>query len=386
MIAIKLYDRRKEIVCNIVIGLDKKQSIIIFCILVTAAAVIYGVINRPTGETPESSYITVTDCLDRTIIIEEPVEKIMFTGRGNSLTLSVVYLFESAPEKIYGLTESFAESTLFSVVDPNIDDKILEGISDMGVEEIAAQEPDVVVLKSYLKTDVGDPLESLGINVVYLDLEELDSYIRDVEILGAIMGEPERAAEIIEYYQTRYSEVEARHNEDTSAPSVMFIYYSTKGGTTSFMSPGADWLQTTVTSVAGGDPLSLELEGTGWNTVSLEQIIQWNPEIIFIVTYTDDPSCEDVKEMLMSGDLWQGVEAVQNERVYSVPDDCFGTATVGSWDTSGSRWILCLQWMEAKISGEDAGLMDSVESFYTNLYGLSEAQAQALIEAIVGDI
>ena len=89
----------------------------------------------------------------------------------------------------------------------------------------------------------------------------------------------------------------------------------------------------------------------------------------------------------MADELWQGITAVQEGHIYDVPDDCFGTATVGSWDTSGSRWILCLQWMETKINGGDeAALLESIESFYVDLYGLSEADAQALIAGIEGDL
>ena len=388
MIAIKLYVWKKESVCNISeFELNNQKTIIIVTLLVAIIAGGAYQISRNQGTSPEATqYITVTDCLDRTIQIETPIEKIIFTGRGHALTVSVAYLFDTAPEKIIGLSEDIAESNLFSVVDPSISEKIVEGASDMGVEEIAAQDPDVVVLKSYLKEDIGDPLESLGVKVVYLDLENLDQYTRDVETMGALMGEPEKAEAIIEYYQSTYKEVETRHATTSDAPSVLFIYYNTKGGTASFMSPGADWLQTVVTQTAGGDPLSLELEGTGWNNVNVEQIAEWNPEIIFIVTYKPDPSCMDVENLIISDELWQNIDAVENDRVYSVPDDCFGTGTVGSWDTSGSRWILCLRWMEAKISGDDTGLLEDIEEFYVDLYGLSFSEAEALIDSIVGDI
>ncbi len=374
--------------------MDKQQNIAIAICLVLVIAIGAYQLTRDTGTPNENTIdtgtipntLTVTDCLNRTITIDEPIERIIFTGRGNALTLSVAYLFENAQERIYGLSESYVDATLFSMVDPAIADKVLAGIDDMSVEELAAQEPDVVVLKSYLKADVGDPLESLGVNVVYLDLEDLDSYLRDVETMGALMGEPEKAEEIKEYYQNTYAEVKARHIDDADEPSVMFLYYNTKGGTAAFMSPGADWLQTTIIAVAGGDPLSLQLEGTGWNTVNMEQIAEWNPEVVFIVTYNADPSGQDVENMLNSDILWQSINAVQNGCIYSVPDDCYGVATVGSWDTSGSRWILCLQWMEAKISGNDAGLMDAVEGFYMDMYELSASEIDALLDSIVGDI
>jgi len=367
--------------------LNNQKTIIIVALLVAIIAGGAYHISRNQGSPVEATqYTTVTDCLNRTLQIETPIEKIIFTGRGHALTVSVAYLFDTAPEKIIGLSDTIIKSSLFRAVDPNISEKLVEGAMDMGVEEIAAQDPDVVVLKSYLKADVGDPLESLGVNVVYLDLEDLGSYTRDVETMGALMGESEKAEAIIDYYQSTYESVEARHTTTTDAPSVLFIYYNTKGGTASFMSPGAAWLQTVVIKAAGGDPLSFELEGTGWNNVNVEQIAEWNPEIIFIVTYKPDPSCMEVENLIKSDELWQNIDAVENDRVYSVPDDCFGTGTVGSWDTSGSRWILCLRWMEAKINGDDTRLLEDIEEFYVDLYGLSPSETKTLLDVIVGDI
>ncbi|MCW4012186.1 MAG: ABC transporter substrate-binding protein [Candidatus Bathyarchaeota archaeon] len=365
---------------------NQKTIIIVAFLVVVIAGGAYQISRNQDVPLEETQVITVIDCLNRTVQIETPIERIIFTGRGHALTVSVAYLFDTAPEKIIGLSTDIAGSNLFSVVDPSSSEKVVEGASDMGVEEIAAQDPDVVVLKSYLKSDVGDPLESLGVKVVYLDLENLEQYARDVETMGALMGEPEKAESIIEYYQSTYTEVEARHTTTTDAPSVLFLYYNVKGGTASFMSPGADWLQTIVTKTAGGNPLSLELEGTGWNNVNVEQIAEWNPEVIFIVTYKPDPSCMDVENLIKSDELWQNIDAVKNDRVYSVPDDCFGTATIGSWDTSGSRWILGLRWMEAKINGDDTGLLEDVEEFYVDLYGLSSSEADTVIDSIVGDI
>ena len=136
-----------------------------------------------------------------------------------------------------------------------------------------------------------------------------------------------KAEEIKEYYQDTYAEVAARHPDITDAPRVMFLYYNTKGGTAAFMSPGADWLQTNIIATAGGYPLSYELAGTGWNTVNMEQIAEWNPEIVFIVTYKADPSCQDVEDLIMADELWQDISAVENNQFYSVPDDCFGVGT-----------------------------------------------------------
>jgi hypothetical protein len=42
--------------------------------------------------------------------------------------------------------------------------------------------------------------------------------------------------------------------------------------------------------------------------------------------------------------------------------------------------------MEAKINGEDTGLLEHVKGFYMDFYGLSAKEAEKLLDSIVGDI
>ena len=69
-------------------------------------------------------------------------------------------------------------------------------------EEIAASQPDLVLLKSFMKETLGDSLEQLNIPVAYLDLETPEQYKRDITMLGQIFDDPQRADEIWLYYQT----------------------------------------------------------------------------------------------------------------------------------------------------------------------------------------
>ena len=366
--------------------------IIVFVFLLVAGAITFAVLRPNDDPSEKDNHITVTDGLGRSVQIELPINDVLIIGKARAPIVSVAYMFPTARDRIHFVTGTVAEAPLFRAVDPNMDSKIASGldVSIPNIEEIAVINPDVVLLKSYTKGDLGDPLESLGIKVVYVDLEDPDTYQRDIEVLGKIFEDEERAHEIANYYLEKHEYVHSRTSPVGygERPDVLFLYYSAKGGAVSFNVPGAGWLQTSLIEVAGGNPLSKDLPGTGWNIVSFEQIAEWDPDMIFIVTYLGDPSPSEIRDELSEDSLWKGLEAVKEGTVYAFPDDCNNMGSTGSWDSPGSRWILGLAWMAGKIQPAlfgDMNLTHEVNDFYTGMYGLSEADVNAATAGITGD-
>ncbi len=342
-------------------------------------------------ENPSSEgRIEIIDALGRTVKIPLPIKRVIITGQSAWPIITVAYMFSSAKSLLYGLGNDI-NVPLFKIIDPNIESKIDLDIygTEPNVEAVASKNPDVIILKSTMKSNFGDPLEELGFKVVYVDFESLDSYMRDVLVLGKIFGDEIKAQEIAKHYNETCNFIFSRTYTIDEKPKVLFLYYSTKGGTVSFQTPGAGWLQTFMIEVAGGYPLSRNLSGKGWNIISFEQIAQWNPDVIFLVTYTDSPSATDIKNMLLENSNWQRIKAIEQKRVYAVPHDCNNVMALGSWDTPGSRWILGLQWMALKIHPSIFSGMNIIEAskrFYMEMYGLNEENAVNVINGIKGDL
>ncbi|MEM4201787.1 MAG: ABC transporter substrate-binding protein, partial [Candidatus Hadarchaeum sp.] len=317
------------------------------------------------------------------------------TGKSAFPITSVAYMFNSAPKVLYGLDQRTTNVPLFRAVDPSIDAKTVS--ADLGagsdapnVEELAKLDPDLVIFKTAVKLQVAESLESLGISVIYVDLENIDSYLRDIRLLGKIFGEESRASNLASYYEEKYRYVLSKTAtlKPSQRPRCLFLYYSTKGGTISFNAPGPNWLQTSMIETAGGYSLSKELVASGWNTVSFEQIAQWDPEIIFVVTYSEEPSPLEVKDNILNDLLWRNVTAIKEGKIYAVPDDSHLIA-IGSWDAPNSRWILGQLWMAKKIQPTlfaDLDLTAEVKQFYMNMYGLNEKSAGEIIQQITGDL
>ncbi len=321
-------------------------------------------------ETPAAAdmAITLTDALGREVTLPTPPQRIVLTGRGLFMIADAIYTFPEAGQRIVGMGETAQGSGNFiKLIDPGYADKAtLE--RDAGAEQVAALQPDLVIVKSTAAETTGKPIEALGIPVVYIDFETPAQHYRDLVILGKVFGNEARAQEVIAFYQTRVAQVE-RAVANAARPRVLLLYYNERDGAVSFNVPPLSWIQTEMVRLAGGEPVwsSAEL-GRGWTQVTLEQIAAWDPDQIFVVSYFKNPS--EVVANLKADANWQALRATKEGRLYAFPADLY------SWDQPDTRWILGLMWLAGRIhpdrfSGLD--IEDEAQAFYQVLYGLDEA-------------
>ena len=315
--------------------------------------------------------IVVTDALDREVVFTQLPQRIVIAGRATTLVADAFFLFPEAAERLVGFEQRGQSALKFlSVVDPAFGDKaMLE--QNAAPEQIAPLNPDLVILKSAMAEKLGTPLEELGIKVVYVDLETPEQFTRDITALGQVLGNPERADEILAFYQARVDAVSAKTADlsDDQKPRVLLLQHSEDGGEISFNVPPEGWIQTTLVRIAGGTPVWTEAaEAGGWTIVNFEQIAAWDPDQIYIVSYNGDSDV--LAAALMDDPIWQGLKATENRQIYGFAGDFY------SWDQPDPRWVLGLEWLFKWIQPElaaDTDIEQAIDAFYTELYGLDEA-------------
>lgn len=328
--------------------------------------------------------LTVTDALGRQVTFERLPERIALAGRAVTLVTDAVYLFPAARERVVVLGQPQGSKDFLPVIEPAVKDK-LQLTVEAGPEQIAAGRPDLAILKSYMADRLGNPLESLGIPVVYVDLETPEQYWRDLRTLGVLLGDPARSEEIIAFYQERVDRVVQATADipESEKPDVLLLYYSDRDGQVAFNVPPLTWIQTTLVRLAGGEPVWQDVQlGSGWTKVSLEQIAAWDADQIYIVAYTTSSSA--VVERLKADPQWQALTAVRQGRLYAFPADFY------SWDQPDPRWILGLMWLAGKIHPDrlpDLDMAQEIRTFYREMYRLDEAAYRQSIEpTLVGDL
>jgi len=338
----------------------------------------------PQASLTPSSSSAITDALNRPLSFTKPPERIVVAGKGAGLLIDALYLFPQASSRLVTLVSGVQKFQEFlGLMDPNLTDKLVLA-GDAGPEQIAAAKPDVVVMKSYLSGGLGQSVERLGIPVVYLDLETPEQYLRDLQTLGALFGDLQRAESLRSLYGEQLQTVEDALNTMAEAdkPKVLVLTYSQQGGATAFQVPPMSWMQTQVVELAGGNPVWSEAaDSGGWVTVNLEQIAVWNPDHIFLISYSQDTS--QIRKTLAEQPSWQTLKAVQSGHFYGFPADFI------SWDQPDPRWILGLSWMTSKLQPERFSNPDpfqKIEDFYRLAYNLEGITVrEKILPRITGD-
>jgi iron complex transport system substrate-binding protein len=333
--------------------------------------------------TPSSSS-AITDALNRPLSFPQPPQRIVVAGKGAFMLMDALYLFPQASSRLIALVSGVQKYQDFlGLMDPDLTEKP-ELAGDAGPEQIAAAKPDVVVMKSYLSGGLGQSMERLGIPVVYLDLETPEQYLRDLLTLGALFGDLQRAENLRAYYREQLRTVSDALNDlaEADKPRVLVLTYSQQGGATAFQVPPMSWMQTKVVELAGGNPVWSEAAAAGgWVTVNLEQIAVWDPDYIFLISYSQESG--QIRRSLAEEPSWQKLKAVQSGHFYGFPADFI------SWDQPDPRWILGLSWMTAKLQPERFSNQEPfqrIEDFYRLAYNLEGTVVrEKILPRITGD-
>ena len=321
---------------------------------------------------------TVTDTLGRILAFDDVPERIVIAGRGSLLLTDALYLFPGVASRILGVggTDQ-GQGDFYPLLDPSYREKT-RFTNNVGPEAIAAARPDLVLLKSYLKEGLGRALETVGIPVLYLDLESPERFYSDIGALGDLLQESERAQYLVDWYRTRAGAIELVVSA-AARPAALVVSYSKTAGNASFTVPPAGWLQTEMVEKAGGAPVWKSVGvGNGWMKVNIEQLALWDPQYVLVVSY-GTPATGVVKSL--------GAESIWKGKVLAFPADFY------SWDQPDTRWILGLEWVAATLHPDllqGFDLRREVTSFYMDLYGIDEATIAAeilprLAEALGGN-
>ena len=326
-----------------------------------------------TSPTPQAG-VTVVDALGREVTLPALPQRIVLTGRALFMIADAIYTFPEASQRIVGMGQTAQGSGNFiKLIDPNYAAKaVLE--RDAGAEQVAALQPDLVILKSTAAETTGKPIEALGIPVLYVDFETPEQYFRDLATLGQVFGNPMRAQAVADFYQRKIAQIE-QAVAGAPRPRALLLYYNDRDGSVAFNVPPLNWIQTTMVQIAGGQPVWSDAKlGKGWTQVTLEQIAAWDADFIFVVSYFKNPS--EVVSALKADPNWQALRATREGRLFAFPADLY------SWDQPDTRWILGLTWLAGRLHPERFPGLDmeaEAKAFYRELYGLDEAFFMAQI-------
>ena len=270
--------------------------------------------NTVTGA--EGNDRTITDSLGRQVTIPQTVDSIVCVGVG-ALRYSC---YMGAADLVVGVEDYEVKAgmtRLYQYV--NFEKfKNLPVIGTNGepyMEEIIKLSPDVIVMSKSASVDADDLQAKTGTPVVVVpgsDATLDDATYETIRILGELYGKQTRATELTDYLNRIQQDLNNRTKDiaDADKPSVYIGGVSFKGhhgfeGTEAGYGPFA---------LINANNLADSTSQSGAFNIDLEQVLSWDPDIIFV----DFNGMNLIKEdYAKNPDYYNALTAVQEGKVYS---------------------------------------------------------------------
>ena len=145
------------------------------------------------------------------------------------------------------------------------------------------------------------------IHIMNKSKANMEDMYNDLLNLGRIFRVEDKANELINNYRMEIQEL--TKNINTDDPLRVFVYDS--GEDTPFTA-GFYAMPTALIEASGGKNIMNDFKKS-WGTVTWEEVIDRNPEVIVIVNY-GNVTAEQKKEFMMSNPAFAGIDAVKNNR------------------------------------------------------------------------
>ena len=229
--------------------------------------------------------------------------------------MRIVSASASHTEMIYALGEGdrIVATDLFSdwPTEATETDKI--DAFNIGVETVAALEPDLVIL-SFDPGDVVDGLGRLGIPaILFFAPETLDEAYVQIEEVGAAIGAGEEADALVEGMRSEVEDIQARIPEGGDRPT----YYHELDPTLYSITSGT--FIGSIYSLAGMENIADAADdaGSGYPQLSAEYLIEADPDFIFLA---DTVCCGESAATVAERPGWETLTAVRTGKVVELDD------------------------------------------------------------------
>lgn len=145
------------------------------------------------------------------------------------------------------------------------------------------------------------------IHIMNKSKANMEDMYNDLLNLGRIFNVEDKANELIDKYRMEIQEL--TQNINTDDPLRVFVYDS--GEDTPFTA-GFYAMPTALIEASGGINIMNDFKKS-WGTVTWEEVIDRNPEVIVIVNY-GNVTADQKKDFMMSNPAFAGIDAIKNDR------------------------------------------------------------------------
>ena len=302
------------------------------------------------------SPVTITDVTGRTVTLPKPAVKVVGT---HNPTLNIAVILGGGGKYLAGFGNKNMAGGLYGYVYPGLADVVQIGRgSDINMESVLQVGADLVILPQRFASLVGQ-FEGVGVPaaVILPNSESFETIKTSLTLMGALVGADERAAQIVAYFDGKIHAAKEIAAKATDKPAALFL-----GGSSQLTVANGLMLQSEILETVGAVNAAKNVGGAGeFQEVSVEEIIGWNPDVIYIPAYASY-SVDD----LLNDSAWGSIKAIKNKRVFKFP------SSLEPWDYPTPSAAIGLVWLlhnlYPALYSMDQVVKDANE-YYQMIYG-----------------
>lgn len=251
------------------------------------------------------------------------------------------------PERVAVLFSSYAE--IWQIAGGNIDITVAESIervftdkdvilvddksghTAIDAETLIASRPDFVIgtADHDIQVQTAALCRNAGIPCALFRVEDIDSYLKVLKIFTDILGTPESYTEYEENIKNKTEMLLSKTKELTENKNILFIRCGSSERSAKAKTSENNFVCTMLSelgthNIAESAPILLD-------TLSLEEIVLRNPELIFISPMGDEDACKKYIDSLFKKGGWSELTAVKNNNYHFLPKELFHYEPNAKW-------------------------------------------------------
>ncbi|KNZ40736.1 ABC transporter substrate-binding protein [Acetobacterium bakii] len=342
----------------------KKRVLLVICICLIMCIVMAGCGNQ-TKESESKTVEKLTSVVDQggnEVQLPETITKVAITPIPWA---SAMWTIDGGSERIVSINPSAMaqyKASFMPTLDPDFATISTAEITKdfaINVEALMNLKPEIAFIWND-QTAEAEQLKAVGITPVMLNYaENLEDLKKDLLLVGQVLGKEEVAEKLTDYHtEVENYFVDKKAKLDTVTKKKVLYLQNSK-----LSVAGAKNINNYLLELTGGTNVASGLDKK-WSEVNMEQILEWNPEIIYLSNF-DETMPEDLYQNKIEGQDWSNINAVKNHRVYKTP------VGILRYDAPCVETPLMLKWMGSIQQPElfkDYDIRKDLKAFYKEFF------------------
>jgi iron complex transport system substrate-binding protein len=310
----------------------------------------------------------ITDYTGRNVTIPDTVRSVIALKSGTMRLLAYMGVTDRVSH-IEGSEQRRNVPYLFA--NPHLRGLPVIGAGNNYDTELLADAGSDLIIATFMSAQEADRLQRLtGKPVILLDYGDLgekrDALYSTLTLLGEIFGLPARADSIVRYFESTIDECVSRASRATEPQRTAYVggvAYNGAHGLTSTEPDYPPFDMLSLKNVAGEPQLRNDREEPGHLVLFIdqEQLIEWDPDVIFL----DAAGRQIWQEEITPGVISNSLSAFRTGEIYTV--------LPYNWNTTNYENILCNVWYIGSVllpsSFGDVDVTEKCREIYRFFYG-----------------